>query len=57
MIMEKKYQSNKKILREWSETDGFEYAITNEGEVYRRLIGNVSDYIKVVWSYTLKKYL
>jgi len=55
--MENLNQSNKKILREWSETDGFEYAITNEGEVYRRLIGNVSDYIKVAWSYTLKKYL
>lgn len=46
-----------KILREWSETDGFEYIISHEGEVFRRPIGSIGEYLRVVWSYTLKKYL
>lgn len=37
----------KKILKSWSETDGYEYIITSDGWVGRRKIGSFGKYKKM----------
>jgi hypothetical protein len=43
-------------LKEWSETDGFEYVLYNGGKVGRREIGSIDDFKEVRWNYILNRY-
>ena len=46
----------KQILKEWSETDGFQYMIDSNGLIFRSPIGSFNLWKRVEWNYVLHQY-